>query len=167
MANVKALDQLVGWVARRKGGRTVVGQAVDAGREIFATALLPDRKLRWLGQQPLGGLAGGGREGERRLLLWTLEDALKQRCAVRRWHRPQLSGLRFPGLFGMELCSASPLGAVQMVGINLMPSVCEINLLCQIADASGPAGMARLWRRCRRAPATTWKASTISYFCKE
>ncbi len=98
MANVKALDQLVGWVARRKGGRTVVGQAVDAGREIFATALLPDRKLRWLGQQPLGGLAGGGREGERRLLLWTLEDALKQRCAVRRWHRPQLSGLRLPGL---------------------------------------------------------------------
>lgn len=51
---------------------------MDAGREIFLTALLPDRKLRWLGQQPLAALPTG-RDGERRLLLWTLEDAIKQR----------------------------------------------------------------------------------------
>ncbi len=79
MANLKALDQLVEWVARRKGGRTVVGQAMDAGREIFLTALLPDRKLVALAAQPLAALPAG-RAGDRRLLLWTLEDALKQRC---------------------------------------------------------------------------------------
>lgn len=78
MANVKSLDTLVGWVERRKGGRSVVGQAIDAGREIFGTVLLPDRKLRWLGQQPLQAL-GTGRPAHHRLLLWTLEDALKQR----------------------------------------------------------------------------------------
>ena len=53
-------------------------QAIDAGREIFATALLPDRKLRWLTQQPLA-LLPPGRDGERRLMLWVFEDALKQR----------------------------------------------------------------------------------------
>jgi ribosome biogenesis protein MAK21 len=51
---------------------------MDAGREIFATALLPDRKLRWLAQQPLASLPPG-RDGERRLMLWVFEDALKQR----------------------------------------------------------------------------------------
>lgn len=56
---------------------------MDAGREIFATALLPDRKLRWLAQQPLASLPPG-RDGERRLMLWVFEDALKQRWAARR-----------------------------------------------------------------------------------
>ena len=56
-------------------------QAMDAGREIFATALLPDRKLRWLAQQPLA-LLPPGRDGERRLMLWVFEDALKQRWAA-------------------------------------------------------------------------------------
>lgn len=53
-------------------------QAMDAGREIFLTALLPDRKLRWLAQQPLAVLPAG-RDGERCLMLWTFEDGLKQR----------------------------------------------------------------------------------------
>lgn len=30
MANLKSLDQLVGWVARHKGGRSVVGQVLLA-----------------------------------------------------------------------------------------------------------------------------------------
>lgn len=80
MANLKSLDTLVGWVAKSKGGRSVVGQAIDAAREAFVTVLLPDRKLKWLGQQPLAALEQN-KAGEKRLLLWTLEDALKQRCA--------------------------------------------------------------------------------------
>jgi hypothetical protein len=78
VANLKSLDVLVGWVARSQGGRTVVGQAIDAAREAFITVLLPDRKLKWLSQQPLAALEQS-KLGEKRLLLWTLEDALKQR----------------------------------------------------------------------------------------
>lgn len=49
-------------------------------QELFLTQLLPDRKLKVLESQPLG-LLPPGREGERRLLLWAVEDAVKSRYA--------------------------------------------------------------------------------------
>lgn len=81
VAGMKSLDAMLNWVVKRKGGRAVVGQAIEALREVFLTALLPDRKLRFLSQQPLRALAAG-REGERRLLYWHLEDCIKKRCAA-------------------------------------------------------------------------------------
>ena len=73
-----SLDAMLGWVTKRKGGRAVVGAAVEALRELFTVALLPDRRLRSLGQQPLGALPAG-RDGARRLLYWHLEDCIKRR----------------------------------------------------------------------------------------
>lgn len=49
-------------------------------QEIFLTSLLPDRKLRVLEQQPLTALPPG-RDGERMLLMWAVEDAVKRRYA--------------------------------------------------------------------------------------
>ena len=62
VANMDQLDQLLSWVQRRKGGKEVVRQAIEALRELFLTVLLPDRKLKFLTQQPLqvGGRRGGG-----------------------------------------------------------------------------------------------------------
>jgi len=54
-------------------------QAVDALREIFIAALLPDRKLRFFEEQPLARVPPG-RAGERALMLFLLEDCLKRRC---------------------------------------------------------------------------------------
>lgn len=54
-------------------------QAIDALREIFLVALLPDRKLRFFEEQPLGRVPPG-REGDRVLLQFVVEDAMKRRC---------------------------------------------------------------------------------------
>ncbi len=35
MASLKGLDTLLGWVTKRKGGREVVRQALDALKELF------------------------------------------------------------------------------------------------------------------------------------
>lgn len=75
---------------------------MDAGREIFATALLPDRKLRWLAQQPLASLPPG-RDGERRLMLWVFEDALKQRWAAWQLGRHHAVWLRSWHVFCRQL----------------------------------------------------------------
>ena len=75
---MRSLDAMLAWVEKRKGGRAVVGQAIEALREVFVAALLPDRKLRWLAQQPLAALEPG-RQGEKRLLFWHLEDSIKKR----------------------------------------------------------------------------------------
>lgn len=81
VANMKSLDAMLNMVVKRKGGRAVVGQAIEALREVFLAALLPDRKLRFLSQQPLASLPNS-REGERRLLYWHLEDCIKKRCVL-------------------------------------------------------------------------------------
>jgi hypothetical protein len=47
-------------------------------QELFLSSLLPDRKLRVLEQQPLQDLPPG-KDGERCLLLWGVEDAVKRR----------------------------------------------------------------------------------------
>jgi ribosome biogenesis protein MAK21 len=51
---------------------------MDALKELFTTVLLPDRKLRFFEQQPLAKTEAG-REGERRLIYWLLEDGIKKR----------------------------------------------------------------------------------------
>lgn len=94
---MKSLDAMLNMVVKRKGGRAVVGQAIEALREVFLAALLPDRKLRFLSQQPLAALPNS-REGERRLLYWHLEDCIKKRYACssglgddrRTWHQAVL-----------------------------------------------------------------------------
>lgn len=58
---------------------------LHAAQELFTRFLLPDRKLRFLEQQPLAALGPAsaplGRDGERRLLLWWTEDCVKRRYA--------------------------------------------------------------------------------------
>ena len=56
----------------------VCAQAIDALKEIFLVALLPDRKLKFFEQQPLAAVPAN-KEGSRRLLLWYVEDCLKKR----------------------------------------------------------------------------------------
>ena len=53
-------------------------QAIDALKEIFLVALLPDRKLKFFEQQPLA-VVPANKEGNRRLLLYYVEDCLKKR----------------------------------------------------------------------------------------
>jgi ribosome biogenesis protein MAK21 len=52
-ANMRSLDQLLGWAGKRGGGKELVRQAVEALQELFVGVLLPNRKLRFLEQQPL------------------------------------------------------------------------------------------------------------------
>ncbi|GAB4813011.1 hypothetical protein N2152v2_000057 [Parachlorella kessleri] len=80
VANLRSLDGLITMCAKTQGGRGVVGATMDALRELFTTVLLPDRKLRFFEQQPLGAL-GPGKEGERQLLYLLVEDAVKKKYA--------------------------------------------------------------------------------------
>jgi ribosome biogenesis protein MAK21 len=57
VANVRSLDGLIALAAKRSGGRSVVGPAIEALQELFQGPLLPDgRKLRVFEQQPLAAL---------------------------------------------------------------------------------------------------------------
>lgn len=79
MANLRSLDGLVAMAGKRGGARAVVGTALDALKELWLDVLLPpNRKLKFLEQQPLGALPQS-REGERCLLFWGFESALKQK----------------------------------------------------------------------------------------
>ena len=53
-------------------------QAIDALKELFLVALLPDRRLKFFEQQPLAAVPGN-KEGRKRLLYWYLEDCIKKR----------------------------------------------------------------------------------------
>ena len=55
-------------------------QAVDALREVFTVALLPDRKLVSFEDQPLVAVPSS-KDGLRRLLYFHFEDQLKKRFA--------------------------------------------------------------------------------------
>jgi ribosome biogenesis protein MAK21 len=79
-AHLASLDMLVGWVERNKGGRHVVGQALDALRELFSGFLLPDRALVHFSDQQLNRAGPPGTPGRaRRLMLWHVEDCVKKR----------------------------------------------------------------------------------------
>lgn len=73
-------------------------QAIDALKEIFLVALLPDRKLRFFEQQPLAAVPDN-KEGHRRLLFFHVEDCLKKRYTPSNaMHEPMshLNGLSRP-----------------------------------------------------------------------
>ncbi|KAF5834970.1 CBF/Mak21 family-domain-containing protein [Dunaliella salina] len=78
VANLSSLDSLISWVQKRKGGREVARQAIEALQELFCSVLLPDRKLVHFEQQPLH-LLPAGKEGSKYLLWWYLEDQIKVR----------------------------------------------------------------------------------------
>jgi ribosome biogenesis protein MAK21 len=87
VGNGKALDALLDLAdgARTAGGKRGAGQALDALRDLFTGALMPDRKLRRMEQQPVEALLATYRPGHplRRqyLLGWGFEEALKGRHA--------------------------------------------------------------------------------------
>ena len=58
----------------------IVLQAIDALKEIFLVALLPDRKLKFFEQQPLLSVPAN-KAGTRQLLFFYVEDCLKKRYA--------------------------------------------------------------------------------------
>jgi len=49
--------------------KCVFSQAIDALKEVFLVALLPDRKLKFFEQQPLAAVPAN-KEGTRRLLFY-------------------------------------------------------------------------------------------------
>ena len=87
VGNGKAIDALLDLAdgARTAGGKRGAGQALDALRDLFTGALMPDRKLRRMEQQPIDVLLATYRPGHplRRqyLLGWGFEEALKGRHA--------------------------------------------------------------------------------------
>lgn len=52
-ANIKSIDGLLALMSKTAGGKQLVVSAMEALQELFLTALLPDRKLKVLEQQPL------------------------------------------------------------------------------------------------------------------
>ena len=87
VGNGKALDALLDLAdgARTAGGKRGAGQALDALRDLFTGAMMPDRKLRRMEQQPVDALLATYHPGHplRRqyLLGWGFEEALKGRHA--------------------------------------------------------------------------------------
>ncbi|EIE24712.1 hypothetical protein COCSUDRAFT_14147 [Coccomyxa subellipsoidea C-169] len=81
VANLRSLDELLRWVGKSSGARAVAGQAIDALREIFIAALLPDRKLKFFEEQPIAAVPDN-KEGMRRLLYFYVEDQIKRRYAA-------------------------------------------------------------------------------------
>ncbi|KAG0631987.1 hypothetical protein M758_1G296500 [Ceratodon purpureus] len=77
MLNLRTLDALIGMVTS-KGGKRHAAIGIEALRELFLRSLLPDRKLKYLNQQPLSSLADS-KEGSALLLYWYFEDCLKRR----------------------------------------------------------------------------------------
>ncbi|XP_047082099.1 protein SLOW WALKER 2-like [Lolium rigidum] len=77
IANMRALDSLIGMVAS-KAGKRYAFTGFDALRELFEMRLLPDRKLKCLIQRPLDILPET-KDGYSLLLFWYWEDCLKQR----------------------------------------------------------------------------------------
>ena len=65
-------------VCKKRVCACVCAQAIDALKEIFLVALLPDRKLKFFEQQPLAAVPAN-KEGSRRLLLYYVEDCLKKK----------------------------------------------------------------------------------------
>lgn len=129
MANMKSLDQLVTWATKRGGGRELVRQAVEALAELFRTVLLPDRKLLSLEQQP-GLLAGlpPGRDGERALLYWWVEDCIKKRY----------------GQFveALEELSKDNLEFLKVLALLLLLPPTPRSSCCRLAAAAAPAAPA-------------------------
>ncbi|KAH7939944.1 hypothetical protein HPB52_019546 [Rhipicephalus sanguineus] len=79
--NLASLDSLLAMVTPK--GKKECLLAMDALRDLFLSDLLvPDKKLKSFCQRPLASLSGSGLVESRTLLLWYLEDLLKQRYAT-------------------------------------------------------------------------------------
>jgi ribosome biogenesis protein MAK21 len=78
--NLRTLDALLGLVTS-KGGKRQAAIGMDALKELFLASLLPDRKLKFLAQQPLR-LLYNSKEAASLLLYWYWEDCLKHRYAT-------------------------------------------------------------------------------------
>lgn len=81
VANIGALDTLLGWATKARGGREVAGHALESLKELFQTVLLPDRRLQPFESQPFRAVRPS-KEGDKRLLYWWTEDCVKKRCAA-------------------------------------------------------------------------------------
>lgn len=81
IGNLRSLDGLINMAGKRGGARAVVGTALDALKELWLEVLLPDRKLKFFEQQPLGAIKSG-KDHDRALMFWSYEDALKKRYAA-------------------------------------------------------------------------------------
>lgn len=77
LANLKALDTILGMVTSKVGKRHA-GVGIDALKELFLISLLPDRKLKYFGQQSLHVLSET-KDANSLLLFWYWEDCLKHR----------------------------------------------------------------------------------------
>ncbi|KAI4387338.1 hypothetical protein MLD38_005178 [Melastoma candidum] len=77
LANVRALDGILGMVTSKVGKRHAV-TGFEVLKELFISSLLPDRKLRELIQRPLN-LLPKTKDGYSLLLFWYWEECLKQR----------------------------------------------------------------------------------------
>lgn len=78
LANLHALDELIGLASKRGGAQGAAGHASDALKELFMTVLLPDRRLVAFDTRPLGSMKPS-KAGDRQLLLWWVEDCIKRR----------------------------------------------------------------------------------------
>eukprot|EP00252_Welwitschia_mirabilis_P019006 TRINITY_DN4287_c0_g1_i1.p1 TRINITY_DN4287_c0_g1~~TRINITY_DN4287_c0_g1_i1.p1 ORF type:complete len:1060 (-),score=290.87 TRINITY_DN4287_c0_g1_i1:464-3643(-) len=77
IANLKTLDTTLGMITSKVGKRHAVN-GIDPLKELFVFNLLPDRKLKYLFQQPLNVLTDT-KDGHSLLLFWYWEDCLKHR----------------------------------------------------------------------------------------
>ena len=80
-------------------------QAIDALREVFTVALLPDRKLVSFEDQPLSAVPSG-KDGMRCLLYYHFEDQLKKRYARAAWQH--------------DVSRETPAGAVSVAAVRYL-----------------------------------------------
>ena len=80
MHNLGSLQKLLDLAGKKGGAREGRTMACDALKDLMLQNLLPERKLRWFAQQPLGDLPDDEGDPERvaRLRFWFFEDALKR-----------------------------------------------------------------------------------------
>ena len=78
MHNMASLQKLLDLAAKKGGAREGRTMACDALKDLLLQNLLPERKLRWFAQQPLGALPEPAGPREERLRYWHFEDALKR-----------------------------------------------------------------------------------------
>ena len=80
MHNIGSLQKLLDLAAKKGGAREGRTMACDALKDLMLQNLLPERKLRWFAQQPLGSLSADEDDPDRaqRLRYWYFEDALKR-----------------------------------------------------------------------------------------
>eukprot|EP00892_Ulva_mutabilis_P000964 jgi/Ulvmu1/10869/UM007_0043.1 len=81
LANLHALDELIGLASKRGGAQGAAGHAADALKELFISVLLPDRRLVAFEARPLHTIKPS-KTGDRLLLLWWVEDCIKRRYAM-------------------------------------------------------------------------------------